>query len=131
MKSPRYTREIPQRFRLEAEKCEGCGKIHFPPRLICQECQSRNFSVVKLHDEGKVVTFTVIHVAPDQFATQTPYIVAIVELNDGVKITSQIVDCAIDDVIIGNKVKIVFRKVQQDGQAGVLCYGYKCVLLRS
>ena len=130
MKSPRYTREIPQRFRLEAAKCESCGKIYFPPRLICQECKSRNFSVVRLRDEGKVVTYTIIHVAPDQFATQTPYIVAIVELNSGVNITCQIVDCASDEVQIGTKVKVTFRKIQEDGHAGVLCYGYKCVLLR-
>ncbi|MFQ6113061.1 MAG: Zn-ribbon domain-containing OB-fold protein [bacterium] len=130
MKSPRYTREIPQRYRLEAAKCKSCGKIHFPPRLICPDCQSCDFHIVKLQDEGKVLTYTVIHVAPQQFGTQTPYIVAIVELNDGVKITSQIVDCAPDEVNIGDKVKVVFRKVQQDGHAGILCYGYKCVLLR-
>jgi uncharacterized OB-fold protein len=130
MKTPRYAREIPQRYRLEAAKCAGCGKIHFPPRLICPDCQSRNFETVKLQDQGKVATYTVIHVAPEQFATQTPYIVAIVELDDGVKITSQIVDCAADEVKIGDKVKVVFRKVQQDGRAGILCYGYKCVLSR-
>ncbi|MFQ5772077.1 MAG: Zn-ribbon domain-containing OB-fold protein [bacterium] len=130
MKSPRYTREIPQRYRLEAAQCQGCGKIHFPPRLICPDCQSRNFQVVKLQDEGKVVTYTVIHVAPEQFATQTPYIIGIIELNDGVKITSQIVDCTLEEVNIGDPVKVVFRKVQQDGQAGILCYGYKCVLSR-
>jgi uncharacterized OB-fold protein len=130
MKSPRYTREIPQRYRLEAAQCQGCGKIHFPPRLICPNCQSRNFQAVKLQDEGKVVTYTVIHVAPEQFATQTPYIIGIIELNDGVKITSQIVDCALDEVNIGDPVKVVFRKVQQDGPAGILCYGYKCVLSR-
>ncbi|MFQ5769204.1 MAG: Zn-ribbon domain-containing OB-fold protein [bacterium] len=128
MKSPRYTREIPQRYRLEAAKCESCGKIHFPPRLICPECHSCNFQVVKLQDQGKVVTYTVIHVAPEQFATQTPYIVAIVELMDGVRLTCQIADCAPDEVKIGDKVKVIFRKIQQDGAAGIICYGYKCVL---
>lgn len=130
MKSPRYTREIPRRYRLEAAKCDGCGKIYFPPRLVCSDCQSRDFHAVKLQEKGKVLTYTVIHVAPEQFATQTPYIIAIVELNDGVKITSQVVDCAVDDVKIGDKVKVVFRKIQQDGRSGILCYGYKCVLAR-
>ncbi len=130
MKSPQYTREIPQRYRLEAAQCGGCGKIHFPPRLICPSCRSRDFQTVTLRDEGKIATYTVIHVAPEQFSVQTPYVVAIVELDDGVKITSQIVDCAIDEVNIGDKVKVVFRKIQQDGRAGILCYGYKCVLAR-
>ncbi|MFQ5605208.1 MAG: Zn-ribbon domain-containing OB-fold protein [bacterium] len=130
MKSPRYTREIPQRYRLEAAKCQGCGKIHFPPRLVCSHCQSREFTTVTLQNQGKVLTYTIIHIAPEQFATQTPYVVAIIELNDGVKITSQIVDCAPEEVQIGSKVELVFRKVQQDGQAGILCYGYKGVLVR-
>ncbi|MFQ5709303.1 MAG: Zn-ribbon domain-containing OB-fold protein [bacterium] len=130
MKSPRYTREIPQRYRLEAAKCQSCGRIHFPPRLVCPACQSRDFQSVRLQEQGKVVTYTVIHVAPEQFATQTPYVVAVVELDDGVKITSQIVDCASDEVHISDPVKVIFRKVQRDGPAGILCYGYKCVLSR-
>jgi uncharacterized OB-fold protein len=129
MKSPRYSREIPQRFRLEAARCASCGQVHFPPRLICRSCKSSDFQEVRLQDCGKILTYTVIHVGPEQFSTQTPYIVAIVELNDGVKITTQIVDCAVDDVKTGDNVKVVFRKIQQDGHSGILCYGYKCVLL--
>ncbi len=129
MPSPRYTREMPQRYRLEAGKCKKCGKIFFPPRLICDNCKSRDFEKVKLSETGKIVTYTTIRVAPEQFNTQVPYNVAIIELNDGVRITAQVVDCKPEDVMIGKQVKLVFRKIQEEGSAGIICYGYKAVLV--
>ncbi|MGB9721619.1 MAG: Zn-ribbon domain-containing OB-fold protein [bacterium] len=128
MPSPRYTREMPQRYRLEANKCKKCGKIFFPPRLICSNCKSREFERIRLSESGKIVTYTTIRVAPEQFNTQVPYNVAIIELNDGVRIMAQVVDCKPDDMAIGKPVKIVFRKVQEESSAGIICYGYKAVL---
>jgi len=127
--SPRYRREMPQRYRLEAAKCKSCGKIFFPPRLVCSKCKSRDFEAVRLNEKGKIITFTTIRVAPDQFNTQVPYSVAIVELADGVRITTQVVDCKPEDMAIGKSVKLVFRKIQQEGHAGVIGYGYKAVLI--
>jgi len=123
----RYWREIPQRYRLEAEKCKKCGKIYFPPRVICAECKSREFELLKLKDEGKLLTYTVIRVAPSAFVAQTPYAIGIVKLDDGVNLLAQIVDCEPEQLQIGMKLKLEFRKIQQDGEAGILCYGYKCV----
>ena len=127
MPSPRYWREIPQRYRLEAGKCKKCGKVYFPPRIICAECKSQEFETVNLQREGKLLTYTIIRVAPSQFVDQAPYAMGIVELNDGVKILSQIVDCDLDKLEIGQKVRIEFRKIYQEGEAGIICYGYKCV----
>jgi uncharacterized OB-fold protein len=129
MPSPRYRREMPQRYRLEAAKCKSCDKIFFPPRLICSKCKSQEFVPVKLSDHGKIITYTTIRVAPDQFNTQVPYSVAVVELKDGVRITTQVTDCRPEDVAIGKTVKLVFRKIQQEGHAGIICYGYKAVLV--
>lgn len=129
MPSPRYTREIPQRYRLEAGKCKKCGKIFFPPRLICDNCKSQEFEKIKLSETGKILTYTTIRVAPEQFNTEVPYNVAIIELNDGVRITAQVVDCKPEDVAIGKQAKIVFRKIQEEGSAGIICYGYKAVLV--
>ena len=127
MITARYHREIPQRYRLEAGKCSSCGHISFPPRLICPECKGKTFATTTLSDEGTLLTFTVVRVASDKFSKETPFPVGIVELGDGVRITAQIADADIDDLKIGQKLKIVFRKVQEDGKAGILCYGYKAV----
>jgi uncharacterized OB-fold protein len=123
----RYWREIPQRYRLEANKCKSCGRIYFPPRLICSECKKRELEPTKLAEKGRVLTFTIIRVPPHQFVDQAPYAVGIVELDDGVKLTGQIVDCEFEDIKIGQRVKIEFRKIFQDGESGILCYGYKFV----
>ncbi|UCE20288.1 MAG: Zn-ribbon domain-containing OB-fold protein [Gemmatimonadota bacterium] len=122
----RYWREIPQRYRLEAGKCTRCGKTYFPPRLVCA-CGAREFEIVRLKDEGTLQTFTVIRVAPSQFVDEAPYAIGIVELNDGVRLTAQVVDCDVEHLEIGQKVKVEFRRIQTVGEAGILCYGYKCV----
>lgn len=128
MQSPaRSWREIPQRYRLEAGKCAKCGFIAFPPRLICPACGAREFEPHKLAEAGKVLTFTVIRVAPQQFVDQSPYAVGIAELDDGVKLTAQIVDCEPADLKVGMRVRIEFRKVSEEGASGVIYYGYKFV----
>jgi uncharacterized OB-fold protein len=123
----RYWREIPQRYRLEAGKCTSCGYICFPPRLICPRCGSREFAKTKLADSGKILTYTIIRVAPHQYVDQAPYAVGIAEQDDGVKLTAQIVDCNFEDLKIGMRVKIEFRKIYEEGEAGVIYYGYKFV----
>lgn len=127
MITARYHREIPRRYRLEAGKCETCGNIDFPPRLVCSKCKGRKFATIALNNEGKILTFTVVRVGSDKFSKETPFAVGIVELNDGVKVTAQIADVDPDELKIGQRVKLVFRRIQEDGKAGILCYGYKAV----
>lgn len=88
----RNWRETPARYRLEAGRCKGCGKVFFPKRLICDECKSREFENITLSDQGKLLTFTIIRVAPEGYGDQAPYAVGVVEVKDGVRFTSQIVD---------------------------------------
>lgn len=123
----RYWREIPQRYRLEAARCLSCRTICFPPRLICPVCASRDFENIRLSGNGKLLCYTIIRVAPHQFVDQTPYAVGIVELEEGVRLTAQIVDCDFEELKIGLRVKAEFRKIYQEGEAGVIYYGYKFV----
>lgn len=123
----RYWREIPQRYRYEGVKCKESGEIFFPPRLVCPTHKSADFEKINLETEGKILTYTIVHVAPNHFRDLVPYGVAIVELNDGAKITSMIADCEPEDIKTGMKVRIEFRKIYEMGAAGIICYGYKCV----
>jgi scaffold protein (connect acetoacetyl-CoA thiolase and HMG-CoA synthase) len=129
MISPRYFREIPQRYRLEAGRCKKCGAIYFPPRTHCAECKSKEFETIKLSDEGKILTYTIIRVGPSNFSKETPYAVAIIELTDGVKLTAQVAETDLNKVSIGQKVKLVFRRIQDEGKSGLHCYGYKAVVI--
>jgi hypothetical protein len=127
MSAPAYVREIPQHHRLEAGRCKHCGKIYFPQRLVCHDCRAREFETVQLSRQGKVITFTVIHIAPSQFADQAPYALGIIEVDPGVRLMTQIVDCDLNKIEIGMPVKLEFREVIQDGEAGIIAYGYKAV----
>jgi len=127
MSVPKYAREIPQLYRLEAGKCQQCGNLLFPPRLICPACSGRKFETVQLKHEGKILSYTIIRVPPSQFADQAPYAVGIIELDDGARIMAQIADCDLEKLNIDMRVKIEFRKIYQQGESGIICYGYKCV----
>jgi len=127
MSAPKFWREIPQRYRFEAVRCKKCGKISFPPRLICPSCKTREFEKVRLNERGKIETFTIIRIAPTGFTDEAPYPVAIVDLGDNVRVLCQVADCEPQDLKIGMPVRLEFRKVQQEGHAGVINYGYKCV----
>ncbi|MEK6612777.1 MAG: Zn-ribbon domain-containing OB-fold protein [Gemmatimonadota bacterium] len=127
MPSPRYWREVPSRFRLEAARCHACDKVSFPARRICPACRGTEFEKIKLTREGRVVTSTVLYVAPNEFAMETPYAVAIVETPEGARLMAQLVDCEPADVKPGLSVALEFRLIRQEGHGGILCYGHKAV----
>ena len=127
MSVSKYWREIPHRYRLEAGKCEKCGKLFFPKRLICDECGSQKMNTIKLSREGKLITYTIIHIGPSQFTDQAPYAVGIVELKEGVRLLTQLADCDLEKLKSGMPMRIEFRRISEQGDAGILNYGYKCV----
>ena len=108
-------------------KCSACKNIYFPPRLVCPECGHREFNKVRLSRNCKLLTYTIIHVAPSQFTDQVPYAMGIVELEDGVRLLTQIADCALEDLKTAMDLRIEFRRITSDGEAGIIHYGYKCV----
>jgi len=125
---PRFWREIPSRYNLIGTKCGNCGAVDFPPREVCPACGRKSVGKMTRHrlsGRGTVVTYAVIHDAPSQFEMQKPYVVAIVEMEEGVRITSQLIDVDAADVRIGMSVQTAFRKLGQEGDAGVIHYGYK------
>lgn len=127
MPSPRYWREIPSRYRLEASKCSGCGRVAYPARPVCPACRSKEAERVALSRSGQVVTSTVIHVPPTEFDTEAPYAIAIVETPEAARLMVQVVDCDPSDVRPGTRVSLEFRRIRREGHGGILCYGHKAV----
>ncbi len=125
MSVQRFRPYTAQRYRLEAKKCKKCGKIHFPPRLVCDKCGGREFDTVILPEKGKILTYTVVRLPADDFKYYKPIPIAIVELENGVRITGQITDANIDEIEIGKPVHFVFRKMREEGGKGLIQYSYK------
>jgi scaffold protein (connect acetoacetyl-CoA thiolase and HMG-CoA synthase) len=94
--------------RLMAGKCLKCGKIHLPPRPLCDNCYSQEFKWVQVSGKGKLLTYTVIHIAPEQFQELTPYAVGIVELHNGLKIPGMIQGTIQEHLKIGMELTLDF-----------------------
>ena len=127
MPSPRYHREIPARYRLEAGKCASCGKVCYPARMVCPECRGEGMEKINLTPKGTVVTSTVVHVPPDEFLNEAPYAMAVVETPEGARFMTQVVDCDPSTVGPGLEVDLEFRLIRKEGNSGILCYGHKGV----
>ena len=118
MSVPRFWRKIPQRYNLIGTQCTTCGQYFYPPRSLCPKCR-RSGCIIdhRFIGEGTIVTYTVIRSASDQFENTTPYVLAIVELDEGPRLTAQVV-CPPEEAKIGMRVKSVFRRVTADGESG-------------
>ena len=128
---PLLWRRIPERYNMLGSKCLTCGTPYFPQRKLCPKCR-RKGNIVKemMPEEGTIYSFTEVHTGPKGFEQETPYFLAMVELTNGVRVLSQLVDSPKEKVAIGTPVKRVFRKISEDGEEGIIAYGYKFKIRR-
>lgn len=84
-----YQRNI-QEEHFKAYKCAGCGAIIAPPSGSCYSCGGNVMQWGEVSGKGKLVSFTVIHVASDEFKEEAPYFIAIVELEEGTRVTARL-----------------------------------------
>ena len=94
--------------KLMAGKCVKCGKIHLPPRPLCDNCYSKLFEWMQVNGKGKLVTYTVINVAPAQFQALAPYAVGIVEFENGLRIPGMIQGVTQQELRIGIELTLDF-----------------------
>ncbi len=121
-----HWRRYRERYNLIGTRCEVCGRTYFPSRKICPHCRRDGKPVtVRFSGRGKVFTYTVIRAPSEDFKIYAPYVVGIVQLEEGPKVTSQITDCHPEDVYIGMPVESCFRKLTAQGKEGIICYGFK------
>lgn len=117
-------RNYSDRYMLEGYECTNCGKKYFEKKGMCV-CGSLDFNNIDFCGKGRIVSFTKIHAGPEVFAEQTPYCVGIIDLDEGARVTAQIIDSKYEDLSIGQEVEAVFRKFYKSGKKGVIHYGTK------
>ena len=100
--------------KLNITRCGDCGQYTHPPRILCRHCQSENVAPEAVAGTGVIDTFSVNHQAWVP-GLEVPFIIARVRLDGvpGVFLTTNIVNCAIEDVNFEDKVRVVFE--EQDG----------------
>ena len=97
--------------RLTIQRCSECGHQQFYPRLLCTQCSSDALEWVDASGRGVVETYTVIRRAVSaEFEDDVPYVVALVKLEEGPTLMSNVVDCEPDTVRIGLEVVVAFEQ---------------------
>ena len=89
--------------RLLIGKCRSCGKPHYYPRAICPLCGSDATEMVQASGRGVVYSYSVMRRVP------VPYALAYVTLEEGVTMMTNLVDCDLDAIRIGQRVRLVFK----------------------
>lgn len=123
MDLPRYHRLRRAYYRLEGQRCRSCGTIQFPAQASCRSCRSHQLEAHLLSGRGTVYSYAQVGQPPAGFSG--PYVVAMVLLEEGIRITAQLTDVEPDEVKIGMRVEMVVRKIREYGTQGYLVYGYK------
>ncbi|MFW9830522.1 MAG: Zn-ribbon domain-containing OB-fold protein [Candidatus Thorarchaeota archaeon] len=107
-------------FRLINEKklcaahCGSCNELLLPPRLYCPKCNTKTTDWKTLSGEGRLRSFTVIHIAGTSYADDVPYIVAIIELKEGPSVCARLVGVdpmKPEDIHVGDTVVADFEEV--------------------
>jgi uncharacterized protein len=103
-----------KRHELLIRKCRACGKYHFYPRDFCPSCFSFDVEWVKASGRGVIYSFTICHRPAQAFEEDIPYNLVLVELKEGVRMMSNVVGCANDDLRIGMSVEVVFDDITDE-----------------
>ena len=96
--------------RLALPRCADCGELHWYPRARCPHCGSAQLEWIESSGKGTVHTYTVVRQSGDPyFRGKVPYVLAMIDLAEGVRIMSNVVGCDVDAVRVGSAVRIRFE----------------------
>jgi uncharacterized OB-fold protein len=116
-------------YRLIGNKCADCGDEYFPPVYKCRGCGSEHLRDKEMPKEGKIVTYTELHEPLPGFEAQAPFYLAVVELPNGARVLTQLVDSPEESIKTGAKVRATVRRAMVDGESGQITYGYKFLVV--
>lgn len=99
-----------RRHELLIQRCTQCSEYQFYPRVLCSACLSEQVEWVRSSGRGHVLTFTIVRRAVSEaYAPEVPYVVALVQLAEGPRMMSNLVQCEPDSVKVGMPVEVIFE----------------------
>ena len=100
---------------LRLPRCRSCRRYYYPPQGICPHCLSSDIEWTKMSGKGQVYALTIVHQNKSPgFKDETPYVLAYVELDEGMLMFSNVTATDPHEVKIGMAVKVVFEDVTPD-----------------
>ncbi|MDQ7783052.1 MAG: Zn-ribbon domain-containing OB-fold protein [Desulfomonilaceae bacterium] len=104
-----------KKHELLIQECAECGARIFYPRKYCPECWSSNMGWSRARGRGRIYSHTTTMTGVEtKFLEDLPFVLAIIDLDEGVRMTGNVVDCDPDDVSIGMEVEVVFDDVTSE-----------------
>ena len=101
--------------RLRFQRCSDCRGWRFLPRYMCARCGSPEWSWERSSGRGTLFSWTVTHQAlHPAFAAEIPFIAAVVELEEGVRMATRLIDCAHDELTLDLPVTLDFEPISDD-----------------
>ena len=94
-------------------KCSACGNVSFPPQSDCPKCMGGDFTWVDLGREATLLTFTHVLITPASFVENDPYVIAIGELRDGLKVLAWLEGTQPEKVKLGMKMRLEARSSKE------------------
>ena len=100
-----------RRHVLELPRCRSCGQYHYYPRATCPHCLSADLEWRGVSGRGRLHTFTIVHRGSKGFPIPTPYVMAVVELDEGPRMMTNLVGLPADpaQIRIGMPVEVTFE----------------------
>jgi uncharacterized OB-fold protein len=99
---------------LRIQRCDACSRHVFYPRSICPHCSADRLSWITATGKGTIYSYTVAHQAFGPYTDEVPFVVAIVELEEGVRIMTRIVGTPPEQVRIGVAVHVTFATISEE-----------------
>lgn len=99
--------------RFELQRCDACDVVIWFPRVNCPKCWSTDLAHFDATGLGTVYSHTIIRKVANDYKTATPFVVAYVELDEGPRVLTNIVDCDVEAVKVGMRVQVVFHDTGQ------------------
>ncbi|WP_456390640.1 Zn-ribbon domain-containing OB-fold protein [Profundibacter sp.] len=107
--------EAARQGRLDIPLCADCGKHHFYPRAVCPHCFSDKLKFDTVSGRGTVHSYTISRrPAGPGFADEVPYVVALIDLQEGPRMMSRVETDDVDGVQIGSSVEVIFVKATDE-----------------
>lgn len=98
---------------LRYQQCPNCGRTQFIPRALCEACQHAPLQWHTSQGLGRILSYTVVHRAPTAaFKEDLPYVIAIVDMDEGFRLMVNVKDGARQSLSIGQPVRIGYRVVE-------------------
>ena len=104
--------EAAKRHELVLPRCKRCSRYHFYPREVCPHCFSKDLEWVPASGRARLFTYTVIHTPADQaFRDDVPYAHCIIQLEEGVSMISNVLECPVEDLRVDMPLVVAFDDV--------------------